>query len=791
MAIDIEGVKAAAVLADVVQSHGVKLRRDGQEWVGLCPFHKEKTPSFRVYPDQHYYCFGCQAHGDVLDFLRERYGVGLREAAEMLGAGEGGDRAQAVTGKPQEPVRDIYAGLVTLLAAPTVEAGKPLTIWNAKRDSWSTLTPSMVFRYPGQGVVIRVDIGGGRKITPMLRWVTKLADGKFCWAMCPFDRPRPLYGDVDGPQVLVVEGEKAADAARRLLGMPAVTWPGGGSGAKHTDWSQVEGKKLVLWPDADQQGWDVMNGWRDDKGVWHPGVAEMATEAGAAEVKVAGWDKDKPKGWDAADAEAEGWDRARVLSWLRARAGVWAQAGVTQKAAAESPSSEPPAKVTEKPQRVTEARTVQQEKPVATVTPIERPSQRLAPDDLWRRDFIFGADNLPKPKLMHNMVLMLTQHPDTRGVFAYDQFSNQITLLRRPPWERGDAWQQRPVTDADGRACMQWMELQDLRPKLTDTHTAIEGAADKLSFNPVTDWFDGLAWDGHKRLDTWLTYYLGADDKAFTRLVAAKWMISGVARAYEPGCKVDTMLILEGAQGIGKSKVMRTLGTLGGRSYFTDQVDNIGSKDAAMQLQGVLIIEMAEMNQLHGKEITAVKAWMTQTVDRFRPPFGRRVMSYPRHSILGGTLNPDGSGYFEDVTGARRFWPVLCRAIDMDALDRDRDQLWAEARDRYRSGERWWLDEDGVALAKVEQDDRYLTEPIEDIVLEYIADKMSVNGTDVLIHGVGVPKERLTKQLSQKVARILFKAGWTRDRGWDKTARRTRILYYAPGLKRAEMKEEG
>lgn len=772
MAVDIEGLKAGLSLADVVQQQGVVLRRDGQEWVGLCPFHKEKTPSFRVYPDQHYYCFGCQAHGDVLDFMRERHGVGLREAAEMLGAP---DRPQAAIRTPQGETRDVYAGLVPQPDAPLVEARKPLRVWNAKRDRWADLTPSMVFSYGEAGVVVRVDIEGGRKITPMLRWVAK-PDGEICWATMPFDRPRPLYGAADGHQVLVVEGEKAADAARRIMGMPVVTWPAGTSGARHADWSPVAGKRLVLWPDADQPGWDVMQE-----------VAALATAAGAIEVKVAAWDRDKPRGWDAADAEAEGWDRGAVLGWLRARVTVWAQPDANERPPEPVPGSAPAAKVTGKPQPTTEARTMQQEKPSATVTPIKSPKMRLQPDDAWRAELRYRADDTPKPRLLHNMVVFLTQHPDMRGVFAFDQFSNQLTLLRCPPWDNPEGWEPRAVKDADGRAACQWLELQDMTPKLTDAHTAIEAAADRMSFNPVTDWFDGLKWDGEARLDKWLTYYLGAADTPFTRLVGAKWLISGVARAYEPGCKVDTMLILEGPQGIGKSNVMRTLGTLGGRSYFTDQVDNIGSKDAAMQLQGVLIIELAEMNQFKGKEITAIKAWMTQTVDRYRPPFGRRVMAFPRHSILGGTMNPDGAGYFEDVTGARRFWPVLCTAIDMDAIERDRDQLWAEARDRYRAGERWWLDEDGVALAKVEQDDRYLSEPWEDLVLHHVADKPYVNGTDILVDCLQVHKERLTKMHTQKVAKILYKAGWTRKRGWDRDQGKTRILYYAPGAQQQEM----
>jgi predicted P-loop ATPase len=180
-----------------------------------------------------------------------------------------------------------------------------------------------------------------------------------------------------------------------------------------------------------------------------------------------------------------------------------------------------------------------------------------------------------------------------------------------------------------------------------------------------------------------LSTYLHVDDTEYARAVGSRFLISAVARVYEPGCKVDHMLVLEGAQGKQKSEALRTLAIKDG--WFTDRLSHVNSKDAAQETAGVLLIEVAEMDVLTKATNSATKSFITRRNDRFRPPYGKHPINLPRQCVFAGTINPTMGGYLKDPTGARRFWPVACHGmIDRDGIERDRDQLWAETIVRIR-----------------------------------------------------------------------------------------------------------
>src|SRR5581483_7104435 len=191
---------------------------------------------------------------------------------------------------------------------------------------------------------------------------------------------------------------------------------------------------------------------------------------------------------------------------------------------------------------------------------------------------------------------------------------------------------------------------------------AVQTAARDRPIHPVKAYLHALLWDGVQRVDTWLSAYLGAEDTEYARAVGSRWLISAVARIYRPGVKADCCLILEGPQGIKKSTALRTLAG----EYFTDELADLGSKDAALQIRGVWIVEISELDSLARSEIASIKAFMSRTADRFRPPFGKRVVECPRQCVFAGTVNH--TEYLRDETGARRFWPVLCGTIDIEAL---------------------------------------------------------------------------------------------------------------------------
>lgn len=322
---DVDSIRAGYPLHDVVSKY-VKLERDGHEYRGLCPFHNEKTASFSLYKDksgtERYYCFGCGVHGDVVDFVREYHNVPFLEAVEII-TGEKPVSDAVRQKRAAAAAVDVYAGLSPLpCPADLWQAGKRTPrLFNPKRADdekrrWITYTPSMVFPYykDGQlvGYVLRVDLGEGRKLTPTIRYA-RLPDGSEGWTHWHFDEPRPLYsaGEAGAGQVFICEGEKATDACARVLGVEAKTWPGGTNAVDKADWTQLAGRKVVIWPDADAPGWKAANE-----------VAEILHGI-CPEVKIIDSRDHSVKGWDAADAEAEGMNREAVLKWGKARIRTW------------------------------------------------------------------------------------------------------------------------------------------------------------------------------------------------------------------------------------------------------------------------------------------------------------------------------------------------------------------------------------------------------------------------------------------------------------------------------------
>lgn len=270
MSSDVERLRGEVSLSDTARNYGVALVKNGSELEGCCPFHQENTASFTIFAGkdgvERFHCFGCGGPngrgGDVLDFVQAIKGVNLPEAIKILGGGSS-DRPNV---KPRVvQARDPYEGITALEPAGEIVAGKSLRLYNPKRAGtereWGSFAPSMVFPYRREngslfGYVLRHDMRGGDKETPMVMWVC-LPDGRECWSRFPFPKPRPLYGLEllrDARQVIVTEGEKCRDALHRSTGRAAVSWAGGTQGVKHTDWSPLAGRNVVIWPDADAPG---------------------------------------------------------------------------------------------------------------------------------------------------------------------------------------------------------------------------------------------------------------------------------------------------------------------------------------------------------------------------------------------------------------------------------------------------------------------------------------------------------------------------------------------------------
>jgi len=773
---DVERLRRDVSLPDTAASFGVKLQKDGREFIGCCPFHSEDTPSFTIFVGndhvERFHCFGCGERGDVLDFVQKIKGVGLREAINILGGASAGPNVA-----PRRiEARDIYAGIepVEPPSDPIVK-GRRVKLYNPKRkgdpSEWGGFAPSLVFPYHHAdgslfGYVLRHDLGGGDKETPMVMWV-RLPDGRECWSRFPFPKPRPLYGLDrlgDARQVIVVEGEKCREALAAETGRTVVSWAGGTQGVKHTDWTPLAGRNVVIWPDADGPGL----GTADE-------IAALLIALGCTVRVMDVMRDDPPKGWDAADAIRDGWDKARLDTFMRETVRPWSPPKPPTPPAPEKPPAPagpvtPPAPA--KP--VVEARTVQQEQEQpATVTDI-RTRRTVAADENWMLGLVCGEKG-PKPGATKNWALFLENHPEVSGVFAFDAFKRVVMLMRKPPWDwQKNWWEPRPLTDRDLSEAVMWLEARQMTPKASNIAAVIQTVAERSSFDRLTEYLEGLKWDRKPRVEKWLTYYMGVEDTPYARTVGTRWLISAVARGLQPGCKVDTMPILEGPQGARKSTALRFLY---GDSFFTDGLSDIGSKDAKMEMQGVWGLEVAEMHKFNAAEVNEVKKFLTQQTDRYRPPYGRTVIEAPRRVVLNGTINPEGNAYLRDPTGARRFWPLTVGSLDTDAIALDRDQLWAEAVTLYRANTPWWVQEEEQAAVEFEQSKRTDVDVWTDLIAPMLKGQSTILQIDIFT-SLGIPKKDADWRHAGRVGRIMKKLGWTVGR--DRRNNEDRVMFFAP-----------
>lgn len=395
-----------------------------------------------------------------------------------------------------------------------------------------------------------------------------------------------------------------------------------------------------------------------------------------------------------------------------------------------------------------------------SATPAEIWEQQLTRSESSRGDVKYAATT-------HNIALIFTHNRAWLDVLARDQRSERVVCLQRPPFHglENESFP-REWTDSDDARASMWLERSSyalfVGPRSPVIRAAVNVVAERNSFDPVCDYIDSLRWDGKKRVDKLCARYFGAPDTRINEVFGSKWMISAVARAKRPGCQVDHVLTLVGPQGKGKSS---GLATLTGPEYFGDNLGDLHSKDSQQYLLGPWVVEVAELDAMKRAEVTTVKAFVTRREDRFRSPFEARVATHPRRVVFAATTNEDA--FLKDATGNRRWWPVLIGHVDIDALKRDRDQLWAEAAHRFHAGEQWHLtDETLVAEAQQAQEERYQRDAWEGAVLEYIESLAENNrvtsARDVLEGPLKLEISKHGQVEQNRVAAILKRAGWVR-----------------------------
>jgi predicted P-loop ATPase len=592
--------------------------------------------------------------------------------------------------------------------------------------------PSAVYRYGNAFWVARWDTPDGKSFRPYTwrggRWVAK-----------GYPDPKPLYYAPESAarndcSVLVVEGEKCAElAAQTLLRYQVVTWAGGAQAVRKSDWSVLADRDVLIWPDADEPG--------------KKAAAELAALLLpiARRVRVI-QPNGQADGWDVADAVAAGWDAAAIATW--------ATKHVTT---VETPAETKPPKREPKPRK---AETL----PAAAET---HGSAFVS----WSSMGLDSNEGGQPHATVANASLIIQMHPELRGKIWLDLFTGKVM--------HGLRGAELPWTDADDVdltvKIQQGLKLPKFNVMLVAA--AVSHAARVNARNSLTDWLSSIQWDGTERLPHWLSDTLGVASTEYTQAVGVNWPISMVARAFVPGCKADTLPVLEGTQGLSKSSFLEALGA----PWYVALDRAFGDKDFLQGIQGRWLVEIPDMTGFSKREHSQILATIAIRNDSYRASYGRHVEDHPRTAIFAATSETDD--YLQDTRGRRRFWPLRCKEIDLDGLRAQREQIFAEAVQRYRGGASWWQ---VPGSADAEQLERATPDLWSDAVIDYVTElwaettrtgrRIDITSARILKDAIDLPLARQTDSEKRRIARIMRENNWVQikdssGRKWKKLER--------------------
>jgi predicted P-loop ATPase len=734
--------------------------------------------------------------------------------------------ASAPAAAPPEAVGKRWQAVVPV---PTHVQPPRRFLWgfrNERTQDWVRLEASRVWEYRFEGRLYgyvgrfeRFDSDGVLvKDTIPFTFCRDLAHprGTMEWRHRTWEAPRPLYvpatllaADSRLVPVVVVEGEKCAQALHELLGheVDAVCWPGGARAWPAASWSWLKGRVVILWPDCDAKRVRLTKAEREagvdastkpllpeDKqpgmqamvGIGSLLMAEHGCQVSLCAIPQPG---EVPDGWDVADAIQEGWDAARVRDFIRA-ARAFTPPGVATRAAAGAAagtSGRSGAAAGDGGSAGAGAGGAGGGGGGGGAADDE--------DESWRRYLLTDQKGAVKA-VRENIVIALDGRPDRKvggipgceRLIRFNDFSNNVEKVGPTPWgtPAGD-W-----LEADELQLGDWLVREHRMPSMS--RQALEEAvlivSRRHAHHPVREQMVARrgTWDQQPRLDTWLRRCMLEEDEWDDRdplqqylALAGRWFLMGmVARVMPlkregtrtlvgPGVKFDYMLVLEGPQGWGKSTVAATLGG----DYFSDSALAIGDKDSYQNIQGILIYEWGELENMSKAEVTKVKLFISSPSDRFRATFDRRPAKYPRQVVFVGTTNE--SHDLTDTTGNRRFWPVrVTRPPDVEWLREHLEQLLAEAVHRVDAGERFWPDRDEQRrLFDPQQAARTVESSLEAAIRTYLYDENQkvphggsngalVNsiGLSELLTRVGYTIDKQTDVVVKKAGAVMHMLGW-------------------------------
>lgn len=539
------------------------------------------------------------------------------------------------------------------------------------------------------------------------------------WKPKSWPAPRPLYGldrlaKRPGSPVLLVEGEKTCDAAQALVGerYVAVTWSGGAKAWRKTDFSPVYGRSILLWPDADADGVDAGNGIAEHLAPHCKEIKIISTEG-------------LPQKYDAADFTGVWGD---FVPWAKSRVSVY-----------EQPKLEPvvlPAEADEPPEN---------EAPMPDDADIAvTDEQRDVCNELQLMRNKLGAPY----KDVANVVKALANSKQFQKAVWYDDFHNRI------------------FTTVGGGKVREWTEVDTINFQIflqevvglrdvgkDKVHDGLITYARRNTRNEPRDWMMSLKWDGTERVDTFFSYRMGSPVSELSCSISRNFWLSMAARILSPGCKVDTMCVLIGAQGAFKSTA---LSIIGGKWYSDIQESVRNHRDFCLSLQGKMLCEISELGSFAKSEESAIKATISRQVDRFRVPYGHRDEDFPRHSVFCGTTN--NIDFLGDPTGGRRFYPVMVGKIDLEGIAEDREQLFAEAVARFLKGEVWYkVPLDDIRLV---HEQHYAVDVWEELIEDWLIGKIEVSMSEILANCIEARRADMTEPSAKRVGKIMRRLGW-------------------------------
>jgi len=413
-----------------------------------------------------------------------------------------------------------------------------------------------------------------------------------------------------------------------------------------------------------------------------------------------------------------------------------------------------------------------------------------------------------------NLMLIMTHDPDLRH-FAYNEMNRRVQVTGPIPWERPEGnhfWR-------DGDTAQLKVLLDNRYTVFSDRvlEACFTKVAEDRRFHPVRDYLKSLPpWDGECRVEMLFIRCLQAEDTPYTRAVARKVMAAAVARIMEPGVKFDSIPVLDGAQGIGKSSLFRELA---GSEYYSETLSltDMSDKSGAEKLQGFWIVEIGELAGMRKADIEKVKAFLSTADDAYRPSYGRVVESHPRQCVIVATVNGE-RGYLRDTTGNRRFWVVKCNQTDQvkrfSFTPEERDQIWAEALWLWNHGEKLYLEDDlrekaeQIQRSAMEEDDRqgmveeylnlllpmdwpdmdlyarrmWLNNPDDPARLKGTVNREAVSNVEIWAECFGNDPMNMKAQDSYAIAAMMVKI-----EGWERKGLRQRIPIY--GMQRLYVRD--